>query len=74
MAKEKINEDNKKEILLPITEFNKRDLFVAVNGKSYRIKRGCKVKVPLAVAEVIENANMQNMAAIMQQDEMEYKE
>lgn len=31
--------------------------FVAVNGKTYKVKKGTSVLVPLAVAEVIANAN-----------------
>ncbi|MCR4841649.1 MAG: hypothetical protein K5840_00120 [Eubacterium sp.] len=32
--------------------------FVAVNGKTYRIKKGQKVKVPRSVAEVIKNSEI----------------
>jgi len=35
------------------------DVTVIVNGKVYQIKRGEKVKVPKAVAEVLDNAKAQ---------------
>ena len=37
----------------------KNDVTVIVNGKVYQIKRGEKVKVPKAVAEVLDNAKAQ---------------
>lgn len=36
------------------------DVFVAVNGETYLIKRGVEVEVPLAVAEVLENSMKQD--------------
>lgn len=33
--------------------------FVCVNGKAYQVPRGKPVEVPLAVAEVLEHAQMQ---------------
>lgn len=42
----------------------KNDVTVIVNGKVYQVKRGEKVKVPKAVAEVLDNAAAQrNFAA-----------
>ena len=41
-------------IRLPLTRTEKDDVYVAVNGKSYLIKRGVQVKVPASVAEVLE--------------------
>lgn len=40
----------------------KDDVFVAVNGKSYQIKRGEKVMVPDFVAEVLEQSMSQDQA------------
>lgn len=37
----------------------KPDLFVAVNGKTFQIKRGVEVKVPLYVAQVIADSDAQ---------------
>lgn len=42
-------------IKLPLTRNEKNDVYVAVNGKSYLIKRGEFVEVPASVAEVLEN-------------------
>lgn len=42
-------------IKLPLTRTEKNDVYVAVNGKSYLIKRGEYVDVPASVAEVLEN-------------------
>jgi hypothetical protein len=42
-------------IKLPKTRNEKDDVYVAVNGKSYLIKRGEYVDVPASVAEVLEN-------------------
>lgn len=41
----------------------KNDVTVIVNGKVYQIKRGEKVKVPKAVAEVLDNAKAQRNIA-----------
>ena len=45
----------KVKIKLEKTRNEKADVYVAVNGKSYLIKRGEYVEVPIAVAEVLEN-------------------
>lgn len=42
-------------IKIPLTKTEKDDVYVAVNGKSYLIKRGEYVEVPASVAEVLEN-------------------
>ena len=42
-------------IKLPKTRNEKDDVYVAVNGQSYLIKRGEYVEVPASVAEVLEN-------------------
>ena len=39
------------------------DVFVAVNGESFLIKRGIDVKVPRYVKEVLDNAKIQAQAA-----------
>ncbi len=40
----------------------KDDVFVAVNGRSYQIKRGVEVEVPDFVAEVLERSMKQDQA------------
>ena len=42
-------------IKLPLTRTEKDDVYVAVNGKSYLIKRGVPVEVPACVAEVLQH-------------------
>ena len=46
---------NTVKIKLPLTRTEKDDVYVAVNGKSYLIKRGETVEVPAAVAEVLQH-------------------
>lgn len=41
----------------------KDDVFVAVNGKTFQIKRGETVKVPRYVKEVLDNSLKQDKAA-----------
>lgn len=53
---------------------HKRDLFVCVNGRSMRIKRGETVMVPKMFAEAIENAQDQEVAAIRYSDKMAFDE
>ena len=45
----------KVKIKLPLTKHEKEDVWVAVNGKSYLIKRGETVEVPASVAEVLQH-------------------
>lgn len=45
--------EKKVKIRLPLTRTEKDDVYVAVNGKSYLIKRGETVEVPDFVAEQI---------------------
>ena len=51
-------------IKLPLTRNEKNDVYVAVNGKSYLIKRGEYVDVPASVAEVLENREKMLSAAL----------
>jgi hypothetical protein len=51
-------------IKIPLTRNEKDDVFVAVNGKKYLIKRGCEVKVPEAVAKVIKRSEKSLEAAM----------
>jgi hypothetical protein len=48
--------ESKKEyvtVRLPISRNEREDVYVAVNGRSYLIKRGEPVQVPACVAEVL---------------------
>lgn len=52
-----------KSIFLPrASETEQQFEFVCVNGKAYQVPRGKPVEVPLAVAEVLEHAQMQETA------------
>ena len=42
-------------IKLPISRNEKEDVYVAVNGKSYLIKRGETVEVPASGAEILQH-------------------
>ena len=54
MATETTSTKPKKvKIKLPLSRTEKEDVYVAVNGRSYLIKRGEEVEVPDFVAEVI---------------------
>lgn len=43
-------------IKLPLTRTEKDDVFVGLNGKTYLIKRGVDVKVPVGVAKILERS------------------
>ena len=55
-------------IKIPKTRENTDDVYVAVNGKSFLIKRGVSVEVPAYVAEVLEHSEE------MQAESMEYED
>lgn len=55
-------------------EIDKQDVFVAVNGKSYLIKRGVTTELPKSVVEVLENAERQNEYAIEYMEKVKYQE
>lgn len=42
-------------IKIPLTRTEKEDVFVAVNGQTYLIKRGVEVQVPDYVVEVLQH-------------------
>ncbi len=42
-------------IKLPLTRGEKDDVYVALNGKPYLIKRGEEVEVPCGVAEILQH-------------------
>ncbi len=47
--------DKKVKIKLPLTRGEKDDVYVAVNGRSFLIKRGETVEVPDYVAEALQH-------------------
>lgn len=60
-------------IQLPVIEGMGDSVYVCVNMKSYQIKRGEPVEVPLSVAEVLRNSDKQMMVAMQRQEEMASK-
>lgn len=42
-------------VKLPISRNEKEDVFVAVNGKTFQIKRGVEVEIPECVYEVLQH-------------------
>ena len=60
-------------IQLPVIEGMGDSVYVCVNMKSYQIKRGEPVEVPLCVAEVLRNSDKQMMEAMKKQEEMTSK-
>ncbi|MBQ7873760.1 MAG: hypothetical protein IJ306_01165 [Oscillospiraceae bacterium] len=43
-------------IKLPLTRTEKDDVYVALNGKTFLIKRGEEVRVPRGVAEILQHS------------------
>ena len=52
---EKVAEEKKVKIRLPLTRTEKEDVLVGVNGNTWLIKRGEEVEVPECVVEVLNN-------------------
>lgn len=67
------NETKMVSIMIPKTRTEKDDVYVAVNGRAWLIKRGETVKVPDYVAEVINESNRQLAEAISFQEEAQEK-
>ena len=55
-AAEKVAEEKKVKIRLPLTRTEKDDVLVGVNGHTWLIKRGEEVEVPECVVEVLNNS------------------
>lgn len=51
------------------------DIYVGINGRGYRIKRGVHVRIPKAVAEVLENSMEQDArtATLIDREGREYE-
>lgn len=56
------------------SDIDKQDVFVAVNGKSYLIKRGETVELPKSVVEVLENSEAQNAYALEYMEKVKNQE
>ena len=51
-------------VKIPLTRTEKDDVWVAINGQSWLIKRGVEVEVPACVAELLENSDKQSADAM----------
>ena len=61
--------DDRVTIMLPrALPGEEETLFVGVNGKGYRIKKGVSVSVPRAVAEVLQSAELAREKAYQYQN------
>lgn len=65
----KTKTEKRVKVTLPIIHEGDMVQYVAVNGKSYMIRRGEEVSVPEAVAEVLKNSERQKMEAMRYQQE-----
>ena len=54
-AAEKAPVEKMVKIKLPLTRTEKDDVYVALNGKAYLIKRGEEVEVPEGVVEILQH-------------------
>ncbi|MBQ9662212.1 MAG: hypothetical protein IJV40_03555 [Oscillospiraceae bacterium] len=60
-------------IRLPLTKYEKDDVFVRVNQRTWLIKRGVEVEVPECVVEVLNHAEEQKLAGIEFQEKAQKK-
>ena len=65
-----MSEKNTVTIRLPLSRTEKEDVYVAVNGRSYLIKRGEPVRVPACVAEVLQRREQMLEEALRYETEM----
>lgn len=77
MAEEK-NKQAEKTVKIKLFKDNERykdDVFVAVNGRGFQIKRGEEVEVPEYVAEVLEQSARQdeNTARLMDRESSSFR-
>lgn len=63
-AAEAVNENELVTIKLPLTREKQDDVFVGINGQTFKIKRGVAVEVPLYVKEVLDNSEAMEEEAL----------
>lgn len=66
---EKPKKEKMVKVLLPLLENGDTEQYVAVNGRSFLIRRGEEVEVPECVAEVLRLSEKQKRAAYLYQQE-----
>ena len=67
--KEKPKKEKRVKVLLPLLENGDTEQYVAVNGRSFLIRRGEEVEVPECVAEVLRLSEKQKREAYLYQQE-----
>ena len=72
MATNTTTTEKKVKIKLPLTRTESEDVYVALNGKSYQIKRGVEVEVPMGVAEILQHK--EEMLAVAMEFEAQTKQ
>lgn len=55
---------------IPLEKGNNKDVYVAVNGRPYQIKRGVTVELPESVVKVLLNAEKQRYESMELQEEI----
>lgn len=68
--RKKLTEKVKRRLFYDGSEKYKDDVFVCVNGKNMLIKRGTDVEIPVAFAEVLDNAAIQTRKAADVEEEL----
>lgn len=66
---EKPKKEKMVKLMLPLLENGDTEQYVAVNGRSFLIRRGEEVEVPECVAEVLRLSEKQKRAAYLYQQE-----
>lgn len=66
-----VNEEKKVVVTLPILNEDDMVQYVAVNGRSFMIRRGEEVEVPECVAEVLKNSERQKLEAMKYRRQLE---
>lgn len=60
----KLKAEPKKTVMLPLHDEKEADVFVAINGSRYQIKRGEEVEVPESVYNVLMESQKQDQIAL----------
>ena len=63
-------DDELVEVMIPLTRDKQDDVPVIVNGQSFYIQRGQRVKVPVYVKEVLDNMERMDNLALTRQREL----
>lgn len=67
-TRDELHAQRKVTVNIPITENDKDDVVVQINGYAFQIKRGADVPVPVSVAKVLEDAKIMTFAQVKRAD------